>query len=335
MATAYLNLLFDRLWRESIRENEFCGLAVISHIRIRKTGGINTKIAALIMCHTDFKRTKRLISAIFNRDLDVYVHVDKKSNISDFSLTRRECVYILPEELRVDVRWGKFSQVEAEIQLIKYATDNYDYDYYVLLSGYDYPIIPMCKFMSFLTRDTDMNYINLVRSKNYDNNGRSNNYDKRNDIYYPDFFLNRFFGTRIIRRSWVEITGGYNHTYKFFKRNHSTDLYYGSQWWCLTGTTIRWMLNHLEENPGFIDEFRHSCIPDESFFQTLFMKSPFKMQRSDYLHYVDWSEHNNSPKWLNMSDYERIKLSGKIFARKIADEELLYALDRNIGIWNR
>lgn len=60
----------------------------------------------------------------------------------------------------------------------------------------------------------------------------------------------------------------------------------------------------------------HCSTPDESFFQTLVMNSPYKDKRVDYLHYVDWSEDKSSPKILTMKDIEKLKHSGKLMARK-------------------
>lgn len=293
---------------------------------------MNMKIAVLIMCHKDAHRVNRLISAIDDQDLDIYVHVDKKSNITS-DISTGMSIRPLPDELRIDVRWAQLSQVEAELNLIKYAHSFFEYDYYVLLSGYDYPITSITDFKALLLEDPKVNYINLTRSKNYLNNGRPNSFDKRNDIYYPKVTLNQSLLSRILRRTWVELTGGYNRTFNIFKRanqSRESSYYYGSQWWCLTGNTINWMIGHLKENQEFLKDFEGCCIPDESFFQTLFMRSPYVDLRRDNLHYIDWSEHSNNPKWLGLYDFESIKRSGKCFARKIADEDLLDALDEYI-----
>lgn len=60
--------------------------------------------------------------------------------------------------------------------------------------------------------------------------------------------------------------------------------------------------------------------PDESFFQTLFMMSPYKETRHNYLHYVDWTSQDgkvkNSPNTLTIADYGAMKNSGYLMARK-------------------
>ena len=55
------------------------------------------------------------------------------------------------------------------------------------------------------------------------------------------------------------------------------------------------------------------------------MNSPFSENRTDYLHYIDWSEGKNSPKTLTCGDLDKMFSSGKLMARKIDSE-----YDRNI-----
>ena len=70
--------------------------------------------------------------------------------------------------------------------------------------------------------------------------------------------------------------------------------------------------------------------PDESFFQTLLMNSPYSNTQKDYLHYIDWSQNQNSPKDLSLDDYSLIKNSSKLFARKINENyELIDLLIKN------
>ena len=290
------------------------------------------RIAALVLCHIFPERINRLISSLDDEDIDVYIHIDKKSTLFDEIKSDNGKINILCDELRVDVRWGQFSQVEAELNLLRYASGRKSYDYYLLLSGMDYPLVSTEELKLFLSDNAESNYINLCNSRNNNNNGKSNNHDKCNDIYYLSCLLNKHGISRILRRIWIASTGGYNHTFKAFRRKNNTGFkfYYGSQWWCLSGNTIQWMLEYIEENPKYVAFFRNSRNPDESFFQTLFMNSSFVSTRKDYLHYIDWSEKRNSPKCLEVSDFYKIKKSGKLFARKIMDEQLMDLIDQNL-----
>lgn len=76
----------------------------------------------------------------------------------------------------------------------------------------------------------------------------------------------------------------------------------------------------MSDNPWYEEGYKSSLTPDESFFQTLFMMSPYKNTRHDYLHYIDWSERpgkpRNSPNTLTLADYDKMKESGYLMARK-------------------
>lgn len=80
------------------------------------------------------------------------------------------------------------------------------------------------------------------------------------------------------------------------------------------------MFDYLKKYPSYIEYLLNSLNPDESIFQTLLMVSPYKNTRHNYLHYVDWTKRRgrqrNSPNTLTSDDYEAIKKSGYLMARK-------------------
>lgn len=93
----------------------------------------------------------------------------------------------------------------------------------------------------------------------------------------------------------------------------------------------------MSDNPWYEEGYKSSLTPDESFFQTLFMMSPYKNTRHDYLHYIDWSERpgkpRNSPNTLTLADYDKMKESGYLMARKFdmdVDKGIIYKLMKDI-----
>ena len=193
------------------------------------------KIAVLIQCHKNAEQVNMLISALDHDCIDVYVHVDRKSNIvNDINSSNK--IFILPEEKRISVEWAKFSQVEASLNLLLYALSHDSYDYYWLISGQDFPLVSADRIVDFFSLNPDCNFVDITTSLN-SGLGKSNNLDKRNAIYYPEWILNKGIVFRIIKRAWVELTGGYNRTFKLFRRNNTLDypFFFGSQWWCICG----------------------------------------------------------------------------------------------------
>ena len=66
--------------------------------------------------------------------------------------------------------------------------------------------------------------------------------------------------------------------------------FFGSSYWCLTRECVTYVNAFVRENPDFVDFFKHLWIPDELFFQTIILNSPFKNRVvNDNLRCIDWS----------------------------------------------
>lgn len=275
------------------------------------------KLAFLLQCHKNPFQINTLIKTLNHPDIDFYVHIDKKSNIRQSIDLSGGNVYILPDEYRVDVRWATFSQVEAAISLLKYASLNGKYDFYWQISGQDFPLVNSQSIVEFLERNMKSNFVELFVSK-WNGANIQTTYDKTNDMIFPDWMFKQDFMHRIIRRGWVEITGGYGKIYSIFKKKNIEGIkyYYGSCWWYLSGKFVEYCLAYLNEKPEFYESYKKTSCPDESFFQTLLMNSKYAGTRKDYLHYIDWSEGKSSPKILVCDDFDKIFSSGKLMARK-------------------
>lgn len=288
------------------------------------------KQAILVQCHKNPKQVNLLLDALDDPNLDIYVHIDKKSNIGSEIKTGKQ-IHILPDEYRVDVGWAVFSQVEATLNLMRYAAAWGEYGHYLLCSGQDYPLVKASELSDFLNKNADFNFVQIWASKK--GGGYTNNYDKRTEIYYPYSVLGNTLPKRIAKRALVELTGGYNRTWPIFRRKQleNVDFYFESQWVCISGEMEKWVEEYIKNHQEFIEFYRHTNCPDESFFQTLLMNSPYKDRRQDYLHYIDWSSGGNSPKNLDVSDIDRMMKSGKLMARKFEDEGVIEILKKRVN----
>jgi hypothetical protein len=96
-------------------------------------------------------------------------------------------------------------------------------------------------------------------------------------------------------------------------------LYGGSNWWSLSRSCLEYALNYSKENPEFKKALKYTFAPEEIFFQTILMQSPFKNDLvNDNLVYIDWEFRNgNRPAHLDISDLEKLNNSHKLFVRKI------------------
>lgn len=275
------------------------------------------KLAFLIQCHKSPAQINMLLEQLAHPDVDIYIHVDKKSNICD-QITTNTHVHLLPDHLRIDVQWGTFSIVLSAINLLSYATQNGQYEYFWLISGQDFPIKSVHSILQFLQENKGNNFIDLCKTK-YNGFQRGTRLDKRAELFFPVWMMNRKFHIRILRRLYLAITGGYSNTFYFFKRKNVDRIrpHFGSAWWCLYSDFVKYILDFIQRYPEDFLFFKNVLCSDESFFQTMLMNSHFAGSQRDYLHYIDWPIQASSPKNLLASDFNAIIQSGKFMTRKI------------------
>jgi hypothetical protein len=87
--------------------------------------------------------------------------------------------------------------------------------------------------------------------------------------------------------------------------------------WTISYDCAGYILAFTKKNQRFIDFFKLCHIPDEMFFHTIIMNSPYKPKVfNDNLRYVDWAEAKPNPKILTRDDLPKLLASEKLFARK-------------------
>lgn len=280
------------------------------------------KLAILLLCHKNAEQINLFLETLKHPDIEFFIHMDKKADIVN-QLIKRQDIHVLPDNLRVDVKWSGFSMIEATLNLLKEAYKATRFDYYWLCSGQDFPLKSPGQIIEYFSMHVGRNFISLRPSYNYQNDHHENHLDKRNVMKYPEFLMDRTFTKRLLKRLYIEISGGWNSTYHIFRRKDkfsTIPFYFGPQWIAITNSFARWLLSYLSDNPWYEEGYKSSLTPDESFFQTLFMMSPYKETRHNYLHYIDWSSKTggtiNSPNTLTVLDYDKIKLSKYLMARK-------------------
>ena len=280
------------------------------------------KVAFLMLCHKNPKQINLLLKALKHPQVDVFIHVDSKNENIREDIEKSDGVYLLPKKDCVDVQWAQFSEVKATLNLLNAAISKGGYSHYFLISGQDFPLKSIGEIVRFLNERKDENFIDCALIKRF---------EKRNDIYFPRMVIGRRIWQKILKGILVYSTGGWDQTFSIIKRLKPANVqyYFGSQWWCLNDAMVRWIYNFLENYPEYIKLFKHSLCPDECFFQTLVMNSPYANNVKPYLHYVKWEKGMSSPKTLTESDYQEIVGSSKLMARKFdidVDKEIIIKL---------
>ena len=284
------------------------------------------KIAFLITAYSNYSHLLKLIDALAEGENTFYVHIDKKSKLPE-DLIARDRVKLLH---RINVWWGGWSHQAAILELMKESSKG-TFDYYVLLSGTDYPIRPN-KFL-YDKLEEGGEYINIIkgfqshkperRIKNF----HFDNFDRRDlKSRRTRFFL---FLERKIRRFYTK------EDYPF------SQIYHGSTWWALSQRTVGYILDFTENNPDFVNFFKTSWCPEEAYIPTIIGNSPILKECKTNLTYTDWDS-EPAPAVLNRehielfekkSDFEGVYgIYKPFFARKFTDHssELIQEIEARL-----
>ena len=283
------------------------------------------KLAYLILTHNQPRQAACLAKTLANCGGHVFMHVDAKSDLTAWQrcLGSNEHITLLQE--RVSCCWGHFSLVKASLELLRHAASIDNWDYFILLSGQDYPVKSLAQIETFFKQHQGqdfMEYFPLPSEKLREKQGglyRINRFHQIRENYHSEFppyskkpLLNTLFN------KWAAL-------YASTKRKMPLDMqpYAGSQWWMLTGNTVGVLLQFLEQHPSVEAFFRNVWIPDEIFFQTVLLhlqkQHGFNITNNPY-RYTEWSDHAGektfNPKVLCEADFEKLLRSEALFARK-------------------
>ena len=260
------------------------------------------KIAIAMLCHKNVEQINALLRAMAHDDIYFYIHVDKKSGIDRETITGKN-VYVLNKDSSVDIQWGGFGMIEATLRLIEtisQATAKFDYIW--LMSGQDWPLRSANEIVEYVEQHRGEDFIEILPSDESFERG----YFKRNDLYYPTWMVSNELHIKIVKHLFWLATGGKKST-KIFKRKSKIEkFYYGSQWWLLSSQTVNSMTQFLRSNKWFIDYFKNSLVPDESFFQTLYGMIDSVSKVKPAVCFVNWKSNPNSPEVLTSDDMNRI-----------------------------
>ena len=212
------------------------------------------QIAYFVLAHRFPEQFKRLFKAIYHPENYYLIHLDKKTSLEIYDdiqgfLADFLNVYLLESE---NVVWGGYSMVQAELSGIKYLLDiNAEWDFFINLSGQDFPLKSQDFIRDFLGKNKGNNFIKIA-----------------NQAMDRPETMNR------IENYFVETDTGFSGVP--YKRAYLKDVisYIGGQWMILTRECCEFICNSSEVKK-FEDYYLHTLIPDESFFQTVMMNTSF------------------------------------------------------------
>lgn len=254
----------------------------------------------IVLAHDDPRHLSRQISSLFCHHVRFVIHLDISANIDDF--TSLFCPLDLEKISFIKDRclsnWGSFEIIQAMLNSLRFVYKKMSStDRVIFLSGHDYPIKNNKYIYSYLKANPLAIYLNF------------------NEVPY-----------NIWRDGGVTRFPYYEKISKFIK------IYAGSQWFSLPMYAVQIMFDFLKNNSGFIEYFRKVTIPDESFFQTLFLNCGEEIIKENLinrnLHLIKWDYPYMHPRYFDEKHFKLLRRTPFLFARKFASAHSSKILDK-------
>jgi hypothetical protein len=259
----------------------------------------------LIHAHKDLAQLNALLARLRDPDFALYVHLDRKWKV-DPALVDPAARQVHP---RLDVRWGSFSQVGATLASLRQVLAREPaFDKLLFLSAQDYPVLSNDALKEQLAALQGAELIDAVPIGPH---GWPASY--RYEYFYSE-------GSALPLRLACALA---NRSLRLAARRRrfpaGLQPWGGSTWWALSRPCLHDLLGQVDRRPALARFFRTVLCPDEMFFQTLVMASPFacRVHGPNY-RYVQWpAGSSRNPQILVEADFERIRASGAHFCRKL------------------
>lgn len=266
------------------------------------------KHAYLILAHHMFKHLELLLKLLDHPKNDIYVLIDKKVSSPPIEDLKRAVTHSRLVIIRsVTVNWAAYSEIVAEMELLKLSSKQY-HDYYHLLSGVDLPLKTQKEIHEFFRDHSGKNFIKFTCrldtcfKERIDQYWLLWEYIGRNNYKYREEArrLNRW----LLRKQ---------QEYNISRLHGCEDLFYkGAQWFSITHCMARYLLTKQNVIKKY---FKYSHCGSEEVIQTLAWHSPLRNTITQYnMRLVDWKR--GEPYTFRNWDFRELIQSDQLFARK-------------------
>lgn len=291
------------------------------------------KQAYLITAHNKFEQLEYLIRCLDNINHDIYIFIDKKSDISTavennlINSAKYSKVYFTE---RIPVYWGSPSLIYAELILFEEAFKKNKYSYYHLLSGVDLPLQSSEYIYNFFENNPNKIFITNVDDDIY----------YRNKIYrrikYKHLFPNiseRSFKSSVLKiliRKYRRIEEVIQKIIGIdYRKKYKIGNGYASNWLSLDDDTVEILIKDI---PNIKKIYKNTLITDELFIPIFLKKNNLeykiyhqnkwnglKGEFQGNLRYINWwdgSPHTWTDSKEDIAQLDYAIETGHLFSRK-------------------
>eukprot|EP00933_Yihiella_yeosuensis_P034322 TRINITY_DN27814_c0_g1_i1.p1 TRINITY_DN27814_c0_g1~~TRINITY_DN27814_c0_g1_i1.p1 ORF type:complete len:743 (-),score=74.10 TRINITY_DN27814_c0_g1_i1:21-2249(-) len=309
-------------------------------MQLRSPG--QASVAYLILAYDKFDQVKRLVSRLHDPDRTlIVVHLDQKVASSDLMDQFRSWAKKFKQRVKIfsefAVHRGGRSMLDVQLRAFELLLDDpVAWDYYINLSDTHYPSESALWIGSYLWLHNGTNYARITSTKYYDptlQGGKGASYDgpRREDLFVA---CDRSLAFECDGKLFSLSPG-----VKYPSILSGVTAASGPEWVILSRSFVDYVRQGLLPSPEpspvklIYDDLAYLSIPEETFFQTLLLSSPFckSVLRHEFL-YLDlynapWRSSPNSdfpfqsPRALNATHLAEIARDDPWFVRKVDDEK--------------
>lgn len=267
--------------------------------------------AFLITAYKDYEQLYELATYLSENN-KVFIHVDKSS--SEILLEHVQALNRICNCVAISTRvicWGSFTHVEAILDLIKLAVRDEAVSYMHLITAQDFPIVSLDEIERRFEKSKDI-YLDYMGPDHLPETVKVR-------YQYYNWFVNKN-----VKNKWLwaiqyatvlmqKLVGVKRKSIGAF-----TSIYKGLVYISMPKDAAEYVLDYCEDEQDYLKALRRCQVPEEFFFQTLFMNSYFKDRVvKKELRYMNWEKGDgSSPAFLDETDYESICEGDYVFARK-------------------
>ncbi len=261
------------------------------------------KLCYIILAHENIKSIARLIERLTCEDTVFVVHIDKKCSENLNPLENISNVKLIQ---KFDIKWGGISQVEALNYCCEVALKE-DADYFVLLSGSDYPVKSAKYINSYFCKYRNVNFIGGKCIPSADSSWAEGG-RRRTECYA--LVLKRAVATIEPRkmnfnnfREIIKVVlskSNYLNALKIFlsypkrKNTIGMQLYGGEFWWRLRRDSLERITNYRLSHPDYHKWQIDTANCDELYYNTL-VYNLCNNNSSNILTFINWGGVNHHP----------------------------------------
>lgn len=265
------------------------------------------KHAFLIIAHNEFGILQRLISALDDERVDIFVHIDKKvRNLPHLYVEKSDLFFVKD---RVDVRWGHISQIECEYSLFMEAYHPGEYLFYHLISGVHMPLKPVGELLEFFESAPGYTTFQGLCVET--------DFQETMKLRHYNIGVSRFAVSR-----WAQIQLRVLHYVQdkcHIRRHKGVEFHKASNWAVFTDDALKYLLDSRNE---VLKLYRFSFCADEFFAPSLLMASPLKKRVRSVENLLKLEMGEASPRVLTNEDFPMLLSSGCLYGRKFSESHI-------------